>query len=118
MKLLAVAWGTLASAPIIAGVLQYLTPPPSDQTRKESLPVASVNDIPPGAAKVVRFQKEPLMVVHTKSGQFKAFSARCTHLGCVVQYVPDPPHFECHCHGSVFSEDGKNISGLGQQLFT
>ena len=111
IKLLTGAWTLITAAPLLAGVLKYLTPREPNRSAGRSLTIGSVRDIPAGQAKVVRFEKEPVILVHTKAGQFKAFSARCTHLGCVVQYVPEPPHFECHCHGSVFTEDGKNVSG-------
>jgi cytochrome b6-f complex iron-sulfur subunit len=39
----------------------------------------------------------------------KAVSAICTHLGCTVQKTDEG--FECPCHGSCYSEQGKVLSG-------
>lgn len=39
----------------------------------------------------------------------KAISSICTHLGCTVQRTSDG--FECPCHGSCYTDDGKVISG-------
>lgn len=35
----------------------------------------------------------------------------CTHLGCRVRFQSDKHRFVCPCHGGVFSEDGKVVSG-------
>ncbi|MDA8241455.1 MAG: ubiquinol-cytochrome c reductase iron-sulfur subunit [Nitrospiraceae bacterium] len=39
------------------------------------------------------------------------FSPICTHLGCHYKWNPQSRHFECPCHGSVFTIDGKVIGG-------
>ncbi len=38
-----------------------------------------------------------------------AISRVCTHLGCIVNIVPDG--FECPCHGSRFGGDGTVLKG-------
>ena len=40
------------------------------------------------------------MLVHLKSGNFVAYSAVCTHEGCVVSYSNG--QLACPCHGSIF----------------
>lgn len=107
------AWSALALAAVVKGIAEYVVPRPSTEGVRESLRVAAVSDIAIDTGKVVRFNKEPVIVVHTHSGQFKAFSARCTHLGCIVKFEPDKgaPHFSCACHGSQFDINGKNIAG-------
>lgn len=35
----------------------------------------------------------------------------CTHLGCLVPWVPSANRFICPCHGSQFQRDGTYISG-------
>jgi len=40
-----------------------------------------------------------------------ALSARCTHLGCSLNYDPVSQKFRCPCHGSVFDVSGKWLSG-------
>lgn len=107
------AWSALVVAPVLAVVGRFATPPKDEALVRESLKVASIDDIAANSAKIVRFNKDPVIVVHTVGGQFKAFSARCTHLGCIVEYKTEggTPGFECHCHGSRFDISGKNISG-------
>lgn len=53
-------------------------------------------------------EEEELFVYRDHEG-IKVVSAICTHLGCTVQRTSDG--FECPCHGSCYSEDGKVLSG-------
>jgi Rieske Fe-S protein len=42
-----------------------------------------------------------------KKGEIIAFSAACTHMGCIVQWDGSDHQFHCPCHGGVFTEYGK-----------
>jgi glycine/D-amino acid oxidase-like deaminating enzyme/nitrite reductase/ring-hydroxylating ferredoxin subunit len=46
-----------------------------------------------------------------ETGQLHLFSAACPHLGCVVQWNADEKSFDCPCHGSRFTAEGKVING-------
>ena len=51
------------------------------------------------------------MVTQPTEGDFKGFSAICTHQGCTVGSVSDGT-INCACHGSQFSiEDGSVTAG-------
>ncbi len=39
------------------------------------------------------------------------FSPICPHLGCHYHWNPQTQHFECPCHGSVYTLDGRVIGG-------
>ena len=105
-------WGILSAVPVLGMLAQYLTPGAPAATSRETILAAKTDDIPQNAPKIVRFNKEPVIVLQTSTGQYKAFSARCTHLGCVVQYQTEGgPHFGCNCHGSEYDMNGKNIAG-------
>ncbi len=41
------------------------------------------------------------MVTQPAAGEFKAFSSKCTHMGCAVSSVSDGT-INCPCHGSKF----------------
>jgi len=52
-----------------------------------------------------------VIVLREANGEIKAFSAKCTHLGCTVSYEAPMNRFHCYCHDSLFDLDGKNIGG-------
>ena len=73
--------------------------------------VAKVADLPVGAGKVVAFGSKPAIVVNTDQG-VKAYSAICTHLGCVVAWNDMIGVIQCPCHDGHFSPaTGAVVSG-------
>lgn len=114
------AWSLLIVAPIAKGILDFLTPKPSRSTVQETIKLVASSELEINTARVFKVNKEPVILVHTEAGQFKAFGARCTHLGCVVKYNTEegPPHFSCNCHGSEFDITGKNIDGPAPRPLT
>lgn len=71
--------------------------------------LASTADIPEGGGKV--FVDSKVVVTQPTAGEFKAFSATCTHQGCAVKSVADGV-INCPCHNSNFSiADGSVQSG-------
>jgi Rieske Fe-S protein len=70
---------------------------------------APISDIAVGGGVIYADQK--VVVTQPTSGDFKAFSAVCTHKGCTVGEVADGM-IKCPCHGSEFSiEDGSVQAG-------
>lgn len=66
-------------------------------------------DVPVGGGVIVRDAK--VVVTQPQEGTYKAFTAVCTHQGCVVSSVADG-NITCACHGSVFSAaDGSVVKG-------
>ncbi|MFD5135547.1 Rieske (2Fe-2S) protein [Streptomyces sp. NPDC058378] len=62
------------------------------------------SEIPVGGGTI--FEDRKVVVTQPAAGEFKAFSAVCTHAGCIVSSVADGT-IDCACHGSRFSvEDG------------
>ena len=53
----------------------------------------------------------PALLLKTENGEIRAFSAKCTHLDCTVQYQPGSKKFFCACHDGYFNDKGINISG-------
>ncbi|RNL79451.1 Rieske (2Fe-2S) protein [Nocardioides marmorisolisilvae] len=69
----------------------------------------STSEIPVGGGKV--FAGEEIVVTQPTAGVFKAFSAVCTHQGCLVNKVEDK-QIQCPCHFSHYSiTDGSVESG-------
>lgn len=71
-----------------------------------TVPVA---DVPVGGGKILA--KDKVVVTQPTAGEFKAFSAVCTHQGCLVGQITGKA-IVCPCHGSEFSiTDGKVQNG-------
>ncbi|MEV5439781.1 Rieske (2Fe-2S) protein [Streptomyces sp. NPDC052682] len=71
--------------------------------------LAKTADIPEGGGKVFADQK--VVVTQPTAGEFKAFSAICTHQGCPVKSIENGV-INCPCHNSNFSiTDGSVKSG-------
>ncbi|GGV63014.1 Rieske (2Fe-2S) protein [Streptomyces griseoloalbus] len=70
--------------------------PPPESAGQE---LASTADIPVGGGTIFKDQK--VVVTQPEEGDFKAFSAICTHRNCVVAAVADGT-INCACHGSRF----------------
>jgi nitrite reductase/ring-hydroxylating ferredoxin subunit len=72
-------------------------------------PLAATSDIPEGGGAIFADQK--VVVTQPAKGDFKCFSAVCTHQSCLLANVSDGT-INCSCHGSKFSiEDGSNVVG-------
>lgn len=71
--------------------------------------LTAASDIPVGGGKV--FVSARVVVTQPAAGEFKAFSAVCTHMQCIVDQVANGA-IDCPCHGSQFSvTDGHVIAG-------
>ncbi|OEJ97190.1 Rieske (2Fe-2S) protein [Streptomyces thermolilacinus] len=71
--------------------------------------LAKTSEIPEGGGKV--FADRGVVVTRPAAGQFKAFSALCTHQGCAVKDIADGV-INCPCHGSKFdAADGSVKAG-------
>jgi Rieske Fe-S protein len=69
----------------------------------------AVADVPVGGGTILTVEK--VVVTQPTKGEFKAFSAICTHQGCPVGKVVDA-EIVCPCHGSHFSiTDGSPVAG-------
>lgn len=108
-----IGWVVLIAAPVVYGILRYLSVPTSSQTANLVIPAGKITDIPDfnTGVKLIKFNRKAVFVYRNSQNQIKAFSAVCTHLGCIVGYQLQEHNFKCNCHGSVFDLDGKNIAG-------
>ena len=71
--------------------------------------IGKTSEVPVGGGKI--FAGEKVVVTQPTEGDFKAFSAVCTHQGCVVAEIKGE-EIDCTCHGSKFSiTDGAPLTG-------
>ncbi|GAA3370022.1 Rieske (2Fe-2S) protein [Streptomyces sannanensis] len=78
-------------------------------TPTEPVTLGAADEIPVGGAKLYREQR--LVVCRPAEGEYKAFSAQCTHAGCVLDKL-EGTEGNCPCHGSRFDvTTGKALRG-------
>ena len=71
--------------------------------------LTSTADIEVGGGAI--FADEKVVITQPTEGEFKCFSAVCTHQGCLLSSVSDGT-MNCDCHGSTFNlETGEPESG-------
>ena len=99
-------------AGIITPIIAYLLPVKSQTSVGGPVEVGKVEDFSAGVGSVVSVNAKPVLVVNTKAGGLKAFSAICTHLGCVVAWDGKKGVIHCPCHEGFFnSATGEVVSG-------
>ena len=96
---------------VVYPVVQFLIPPAVSEAQQNNVVAGSAKELKPNSGKVFKFGSRPAIVVRTPTGQFRAFSAICTHLNCTVQYRDDFQHIWCACHGGQFDLNGLNVAG-------
>ena len=67
-------------------------------------PLTSAADVPVGGGLI--FPEEQVVVTQPTEGEFKCFTAVCTHQGCIVSSV-QAGGIRCECHGSVVLDRGR-----------
>lgn len=93
-------------------------PTPSEAPDGQTTPiqVASTADIPEGGGLVIL--KDNIVVTQPAAGEFKAFSAVCPHVGCLLDKVANGT-IDCPCHGSTFRiSDGSVVRGPATRPLT
>lgn len=113
-----IGWTLLGSLVATAGgmltpIIAYLWPP--DQTSTTSnlkAQIGTVDEFPLESGEVVSVSNKPVIVVNSEAGGLRAFSAVCTHLGCIVYWHDERRVIQCPCHDGRFSPlNGKVILG-------
>ncbi len=104
--------GALATlAAILYPIMRFMIPPRIVESSASSVVAAKVSELRPNAGKIFKFGNKPGILIQTPAGDYRAFSAVCTHLDCTVQYRPDEKLIWCACHNGRYDLTGKNISG-------
>jgi Rieske Fe-S protein len=70
--------------------------------------LTTTSDIPVGGGTI--FPDEKVVITQPTQGEFKGFSATCTHQGCTVGSVASGT-IDCPCHNSMFSITDGSVQG-------
>lgn len=115
----------LVGSVLLGGASLFRRKQPTAATREIDTAGAPVTltktaDVPVGGGHKVTDSAngEPTWVLQLQSGQFSAFSARCPHQGCSVNFESSAAGFTCPCHGSRFDAQGHLLSGPAQRGLT
>ncbi|GAA0443124.1 iron-sulfur protein [Acrocarpospora corrugata] len=82
-------------------------PPPAEEAPPADA-LAKTADIPEGGGKI--FESEKIVITQPTAGQFKCFTAVCTHQGCTVASISNGT-INCPCHGSRFKIEDGSVAG-------
>jgi Rieske Fe-S protein len=112
LNMLLWGWAAALAASIFYPIARYLVPPKISEatTNQVTLPF-KVSGVKPNSGTIFKFGRKPGLLVRTEQGEFKAFSAICTHLDCTVQYRDDAQQIWCACHNGLYDLRGRNVSG-------
>lgn len=100
---------TLAS--IFYPVVRFVLPPRVAESEASTVVAAQVGELAPNSGRLFKFGSRPGILVRTPAGEYRAFSAVCTHLQCTVQYREDFQGIWCACHNGRFDLAGRNVAG-------
>ena len=96
---------------VLYPVVSYLKPPKVAEANVQTVRAGTAAEFPPNTGQIVKFGRKPVILIRTENGEFRAFSATCTHLDCIVQYRSDLGQIQCACHNGLYDLAGRNISG-------
>jgi Rieske Fe-S protein len=94
--------GPMQSSPAPASGMQgggMQSSKPKKDVKVTGLVLGAASEIPVGGGKIYTAAK--VVVTQPARGQYKAFSAVCTHVGCIMSEVANGT-IDCPCHGSEF----------------
>jgi menaquinol-cytochrome c reductase iron-sulfur subunit len=114
--------GLIAAAAAVPTAIYLLVKPKRPVTR-EWIEVADLERLQVGEPAEIVYNRERIdgwrkidektttWLVRTGEDSVAAFNPACTHLGCAYHWDTTAKQFECPCHGSSFSIDGKVTAG-------
>jgi cytochrome b6-f complex iron-sulfur subunit len=92
-------------------VFRFLNPPAVSEAAVNEVVDGTAQSLAPNNGKIVRFGTQPVLLIRLTETDWRAFSAVCTHLGCIVQYDPARRLIWCACHNGMYNLQGQVISG-------
>ncbi len=76
----------------------------------DNVEVEGADGMTPGESTILQVGGKAVIVVRDRNG-FQAYSAICTHLGCLVTWDKTKNQFLCPCHAAAFDARGRVVSG-------
>jgi glycine/D-amino acid oxidase-like deaminating enzyme/nitrite reductase/ring-hydroxylating ferredoxin subunit len=73
--------------------------------------ISNLSKIAPGTGAIVRHGLKKLAAYRDTEGKLFTYSAKCPHLGCIVDWNSVESSWDCPCHGSRFTPKGEVMNG-------
>lgn len=70
-----------------------------------------IDELPPNEGVIIRKGVKKIAVFKDQHNELHFNSAYCPHLAGCVRWNPNEKSWDCPCHGSRFSGEGKNLNG-------
>lgn len=102
---------TALAAVVIYPIIRFLSPPRIPESTTNRVLAAKVSELAEKKWKIFPFGSEPGIVIEVAAGEYRAYSAMCTHLSCTVQYEDESKRIWCACHNGWYDLSGRNIAG-------
>lgn len=98
---------------VLYPVLRLLSPPQIPQAKTDEVEAGPSNDpdLLDKGYRIVRFGAEPVILIRVTETDYRAFTATCTHLECIVDYRKELQLIWCWCHNGVYDLQGRNVGG-------
>jgi Rieske Fe-S protein len=91
--------------------LKFMNPPDVPEAVVNETSVGKVGEFKTNAGRIVKFGSRPVLLIRVGEGEWRAFSAMCTHLNCTVQYQETSHQIWCACHNGFYDLNGRVVSG-------
>lgn len=100
-------------AAIVYPVTRFLSPPNVPEATTNRVDAGPTNDpeLLEKGFKILRFGAEPVILIKVGDSDFRAFSATCTHLDCIVEFQKKEQRIWCNCHNGQYDLTGRNVAG-------
>ncbi len=99
------------AASVLYPVWRFVIPPANAEPATNSIVAGKVSEFKPNTGALLKFGTKPAILIRTTDGDFRAFTAVCTHLECTVQYKPETSQIWCACHNGLYDLAGNVVSG-------
>lgn len=107
---------------ILGPVLGFVGSPITRKQATRWVPVLDESELAEGKTKEVLFsvrlrdgyqmtERKYTVYLRRYPDHVAAFDPACTHLGCRIKFQDDKMRYFCPCHGGVFDDNGKVVSG-------
>ena len=98
-------------AAVLYPVLRFISPPRIPESVGNRVSGGKVSEMTGVTWKIVPFGQDPVILIQPTAGEFRAFSATCTHLDCTVQFDEKTDRIWCPCHNGYYDLEGRNVAG-------